>query len=537
MASISLNPPLLPVRFDHQYQLNKSPSNSISECDSESDLDDDEDNIPIPSLKISSSPSSPPSDSASSISQSNQSLSDTTTSSDKKLFSKSEIKPISPNVSGVSLLYADTAPLSAWKPQLDPWMKRYHMSQLKDIVRASSPPPVYSCLENHWSANLLKARQALELASIKARSNSVFSKYNGVNIDDVDNNNDEFSHDNSTSTCDLSTPHNNNPTNNNPLKGSTNNNSHSSSARLDNESAIILEDEEPEGDYHVLDSGLSRTVSSTARRRSHVGAHNNNKLSAPTTKQSNRSSTQQRRKSSNSAGRESLVSIRESTMPYNTNPTPTNGDGFMLTAFQLNSYKSGGGNAASRRRSSSANSPPYDSALMLPPHNSVESTTPEGQFFNGKDGEQYVQKKSNQKKVPYQPPSPPTSPNSFGRKMSNGSAVPNPNGNQNSVRGYSSSIPSAQTITFHSKRRCISCGSDQSPCWRPSWSAAAGQLCNSCGLRYKKTNARCLNKSCGRIPAKGEWDAIKIAAVRESDGELHYRCFYCDGEIEVNKPG
>ncbi|KAK9345700.1 hypothetical protein V1522DRAFT_106624 [Lipomyces starkeyi] len=54
------------------------------------------------------------------------------------------------------------------------------------------------------------------------------------------------------------------------------------------------------------------------------------------------------------------------------------------------------------------------------------------------------------------------------------------------------SKPSSPSMQASHNRRCISCGSDQSPCWRPSWSIEAGQLCNSCGLRYKKTGARML---------------------------------------------
>lgn len=86
------------------------------------------------------------------------------------------------------------------------------------------------------------------------------------------------------------------------------------------------------------------------------------------------------------------------------------------------------------------------------------------------------------------------------------------------------------------KRRCISCGSDQSPCWRPSWSASAGQLCNSCGLRYKKTGARCTESDCGRIPAKGEWAVMRNTAKRNPDtGRMDYACIYCRGVVEVNE--
>lgn len=85
-------------------------------------------------------------------------------------------------------------------------------------------------------------------------------------------------------------------------------------------------------------------------------------------------------------------------------------------------------------------------------------------------------------------------------------------------------------------RVCISCGSDQSPCWRPSWSIREGQLCNSCGLRYKKTSARCLNQGCKKIPAKGEWSLMlgKGKSVFE-DGEEGYSCLDCGSRVEVAK--
>lgn len=100
------------------------------------------------------------------------------------------------------------------------------------------------------------------------------------------------------------------------------------------------------------------------------------------------------------------------------------------------------------------------------------------------------------------------------------------------------------TYTIHhhnqSKRKCISCGSDQSPCWRPSWSTSAGQLCNSCGLRYKKTGARCIDPNCCRIPAKGEWTVMRsrgTTRITRADGSLGdvYACLHCNGEVEVKE--
>lgn len=99
------------------------------------------------------------------------------------------------------------------------------------------------------------------------------------------------------------------------------------------------------------------------------------------------------------------------------------------------------------------------------------------------------------------------------------------------------SISGAAASSSNSRRRCISCGSDQSPCWRPSWSTTAGQLCNSCGLRYKKTGARCISSNCGRIPAKGEWVTMKryAAADSRSGEKLRYNCLSCGGLVEVGE--
>lgn len=86
----------------------------------------------------------------------------------------------------------------------------------------------------------------------------------------------------------------------------------------------------------------------------------------------------------------------------------------------------------------------------------------------------------------------------------------------------------------HQARVCISCGLDQSPCWRPSWSIKEGQLCNSCGLRFKKTLARCLNRKCKKIPAKGEWALMQTKGkVDFGDGDMAYRCLDCGWKVEV----
>lgn len=95
-------------------------------------------------------------------------------------------------------------------------------------------------------------------------------------------------------------------------------------------------------------------------------------------------------------------------------------------------------------------------------------------------------------------------------------------------------LPPRNTHSTH--RVCISCGSDQSPCWRPSWSIKEGQLCNSCGLRYKKTAARCLNDECKKIPAKGEWSLMQTKGKTSfADGEEAYGCLECGFKVEVKR--
>lgn len=82
-------------------------------------------------------------------------------------------------------------------------------------------------------------------------------------------------------------------------------------------------------------------------------------------------------------------------------------------------------------------------------------------------------------------------------------------------------------------RVCILCGSDSLPCWRPSWSTKEGQLCNSCGLRYKKTAARCLNAECKKIPAKGEWAVMQAKGKKQFPTGEAYCCLDCGDQVEV----
>ncbi|QLG71633.1 hypothetical protein HG535_0B06790 [Zygotorulaspora mrakii] len=90
-------------------------------------------------------------------------------------------------------------------------------------------------------------------------------------------------------------------------------------------------------------------------------------------------------------------------------------------------------------------------------------------------------------------------------------------------------------------RKCVSCHAIDSPCWRPSWSGKRqDQLCNSCGLRYKKTHTRCLNENCRKIPTKGELSIMKSNGIfkrKNPDNTITecYRCLFCNHFTETTE--
>ncbi|VVT57112.1 uncharacterized protein SAPINGB_P005540 [Magnusiomyces paraingens] len=555
---------------------------------------------------------------------------------------------------GLSLLYADTAPTSTWKPQVDPWMKRHHPAQMKDIARSASPPPIYNSLESHWSFTITKTRQALELDAIKGQSESLLANYYQIPglLDPKPPTLLDPSYSSSCSSCsscssfvaattgcehtilqksnsarlggsggtslprsssDLSIAHQHNNFTSRPYTG---------------ESALIEdEDDDEEYDYAgnvnetiynnnnnnnnnpsrfktsststtLLSKGLS---ASAVRRKSAADATHHKPQSITTNTTNNTSSSLSLSSSSSSSKRFPPLNSKPRTKSLSAaqqhqqqqqqqqqqGSTISLGPAASITGSISTPLlpPAGISKPSGQRRRSSTNAPyvkagdyaakvaaataaAASGAYLLPSLSSSASTLrsksssptliPNGaqvpmaypmavspaeqsSFMGPGEGTGTYNQM-----LAYQPPSPPSSPNSHSAKKNGAAAAaaaaaattqqaqaqaqaPTPQ-----QRGYST-VPSSQTLTFHSKRRCISCGSDQSPCWRPSWSPAAGQLCNSCGLRYKKTNARCLNKACGRIPAKCEWASIKNEAVRDADGKIHYRCTSCKGEIEVKK--
>ncbi|KAL3229553.1 Transcriptional regulatory protein ASH1 [Nakaseomyces bracarensis] len=111
-----------------------------------------------------------------------------------------------------------------------------------------------------------------------------------------------------------------------------------------------------------------------------------------------------------------------------------------------------------------------------------------------------------------------------------------PRSNSNKSRSGSGSPKNSS----YNLRKCVSCSSSDSPCWRPSWSGKkTEQLCNSCGLRYKKTRTRCLNDTCRKIPTKGELNIMKSHGVEKEfvpsmNCEIEgYRCLFCNHITET----
>ncbi|KAJ1923170.1 DNA-binding transcription repressor [Tieghemiomyces parasiticus] len=70
-----------------------------------------------------------------------------------------------------------------------------------------------------------------------------------------------------------------------------------------------------------------------------------------------------------------------------------------------------------------------------------------------------------------------------------------------SVSVTSPSSPSESTRKLSGRRACISCSNSNTPCWRPGWDNSIS-LCNSCGLRFKKSKIFC--KQCRYVPLKSE---------------------------------
>ncbi|CAG8601093.1 11964_t:CDS:2, partial [Acaulospora morrowiae] len=97
----------------------------------------------------------------------------------------------------------------------------------------------------------------------------------------------------------------------------------------------------------------------------------------------------------------------------------------------------------------------------------------------------------------------------------------------------SSKISHSSSVLHASHRRdsnnktkiCASCRTRSTPCWRPGWRNDLF-LCNSCGLRYKKTKCVCTNPECRYIPLKSEYNAM-FKKPKNGDSPDLKRCCKC----------
>ncbi|CAG8573616.1 13576_t:CDS:2 [Ambispora leptoticha] len=79
---------------------------------------------------------------------------------------------------------------------------------------------------------------------------------------------------------------------------------------------------------------------------------------------------------------------------------------------------------------------------------------------------------------------------------------------------------------------CASCRTKSTPCWRPGWRPDLF-LCNSCGLRYKKTKCVCPNLDCRYIPLKSEFNAM-FKKQKNGDISETKRCCKCQSYVTTN---
>ncbi|KAG0342478.1 DNA-binding transcription repressor [Podila humilis] len=82
-------------------------------------------------------------------------------------------------------------------------------------------------------------------------------------------------------------------------------------------------------------------------------------------------------------------------------------------------------------------------------------------------------------------------------------------------------------------KHCEACGADDTPCWRPGYIGNT-VLCNSCGLRYKKSNVFCTKLDCKYIPLKTEYASMEAERIKHDRD--HLRCINCKGNVALPIP-
>lgn len=424
--------------------------------------------------------------------------------------------PNSPPNLDICLFYPDTAPPEISNPQVNTWLRRHHFAQLKDISKSSCPTPIYPSLDDHWSVSHEKSCQKSVLNQIKHHSDSIMAHFKPASspVNSSPNSLDSIFKRVST----------------HQVPGS----SFSSECPNKFVSDFSALNHNFPAQKKVDTYSILHNSSIDSQASSNGNIHFNNAIPFDDNDDQiyTSSTLKSKRRRTNSNNINNYVSLSfKHNLNCSSNPSLSHKNACTTTA---NSHTSGTGSSNTKFTTTTKTLLPSPSLIQDRDENTIAQN-------NSTDG--LLSQNSQPKQVVLQPPSPPTSPNSNNSANTNTSLSIKANSSSTltsstSTTTHTKKSPNSSATThhtFHSKRKCISCGSDQSPCWRPSWSVSEGQLCNSCGLRYKKTNARCLNKSCGRVPAKGEWLTIKNNAVKGPDGDLLYHCFYCGGQIEVKK--
>ncbi|KAG0355111.1 DNA-binding transcription repressor [Gamsiella multidivaricata] len=87
--------------------------------------------------------------------------------------------------------------------------------------------------------------------------------------------------------------------------------------------------------------------------------------------------------------------------------------------------------------------------------------------------------------------------------------------------------------TTASSKHCEACGANDTPCWRPGYIVNT-VLCNSCGLRYKKSNVFCTKVECKYIPLKTEYASMEADRVKHERD--HLVCIQCKGRVALPIP-
>lgn len=106
----------------------------------------------------------------------------------------------------------------------------------------------------------------------------------------------------------------------------------------------------------------------------------------------------------------------------------------------------------------------------------------------------------------------------------------NPHTNNDPASKTTSSAGASKPKEGKPAKECEACKQKETPCWRPGYTPG-GSLCNSCGLRYKKSGVFCPKEGCKYIPLKTEYASMEEE--RLAMNKEHLKCRKCHGRVEL----